>query len=146
MLSATRRVVEGVWLGRAGQGAVLSSYILAEAAVLEGKPAIGMPEFGAERRGAPVRAFNRIVARPLPGDANILPRTPISLADFLVVMDPHLVSARHLVPSLREGAVVVVNTSRTPQETSRLLGVEGVRVFVVNATEMALRHVGRAVV
>jgi len=63
------------WHGRGGQGAVTASEVIASASILEGKYALAFPEFGAERRGAPVRAYTRVTDTPL------IPRTPVERPD-----------------------------------------------------------------
>jgi len=136
------KVVEVTWLGRGGQGAVMASEILAQAAIMEGKTALSIPEFGAERRGAPVRAYNRIA---LTEDAPVT-RTPITRPDILVVMDPSLLKARGLIPPLKRGGLVLANTSKSPGEVLRALGLEGVEAYTINATSIALRVIGRPIV
>jgi len=68
------------WHGRGGQGAVTAGEVLASAAIIEGKYALAFPEFGAERRGAPVRAYTRVTNNP-----NI-PRTPIEKPDVVLFL------------------------------------------------------------
>jgi len=138
---------EGVWLGRAGQGAGLASYILAEAAMLEGKKAFAMPEFGAERRGAPVKAYNRILLQA--EEFDVVPRSPVVEADFLVVMEPHFVARTELFPLLKRGGVVVANSKKEPSELRAKLREalgEGVAVCTVDATRISLEELGRDIV
>uniref|UniRef100_A0A7J3ZKL4 pyruvate synthase n=1 Tax=Fervidicoccus fontis TaxID=683846 RepID=A0A7J3ZKL4_9CREN len=142
-------LVEGIWLGRGGQGIVLASYILAEAAIIEGKVAMAMPEFGAERRGAPVRAYNRILAPGRTKGIGILPRTPVEQADFLVVMEPHLLASRSLFPKLKENATVLVSTERRPEEVCKMLEIvdkSSPRVYTVDAIKVAVETIGRPIV
>ena len=72
------------WHGRGGQGAVTASKLLAEAALEEGKYFQGIPDYGAERMGAPVRAFTRIDSEP------IRPYCQVTEPDAVVVLDPTL--------------------------------------------------------
>ncbi|MEM1927313.1 MAG: 2-oxoacid:acceptor oxidoreductase family protein [Acidilobaceae archaeon] len=119
------------WHGRGGQGAVTGAIVLAVAAVDEGFYAQAFPEFGAERRGAPVRAYNRISRNPIVTRA--------------VVLEPHIVAVldSSLSPSiylsgLKPQGWVVVNTKRRAKDLAESLGVS--RVAVVDATGIALKH------
>ncbi len=135
-------MVEITWLGRGGQGAVMASEILAQAAIMEGRNALSIPEFGAERRGAPVRAYNRIAATL----DTVVPRTPITQPHILVVMDPSLLRARGLMPRVRPGGTVLVNTGKSPSEARAILGRDDLEVHTINATEIAMRVLGRPIV
>ncbi len=124
------------WHGRGGQGAVTAAEILAEAAIEEGKYALAFPEYGAERRGAPVLAFTRIDDRP------ILEREPILEPNVVAVLDSSLTPHVYMRGVRRDG-VVVINTGRAPEEVLehiRGMGLEPPRrIAVVNATEIALK-------
>ena len=119
------------WHGRGGQGAVTASMILAMAAVYQGKYAQAFPEFGAERRGAPVKAYTRIDDKP------ILTRAPILRPDIVVVLDPSLPKNLYLAGA-KETTIFLVNTKRSREEVAKDLGVDPSRVFTVDATRIAL--------
>lgn len=119
------------WHGRGGQGAVTASMILAMAAVYEGKYAQAFPEFGAERRGAPVKAYTRIDDEP------IRTRAPILHPDIVVVLDPSLPKELYLAGS-KETTIFIVNTKRSRSEVAGDLGVDPSRVYTVDATKIAL--------
>jgi len=131
--------IEIRWHGRGGQGAVTASELVAAAAILEGWNALAFPEFGAERRGAPVRAYTRI------SDELIIPRTPIVKPDIVVILDPSLL-INDYVADLREGGVVVVNTRGGPDYIAEKLGLSGGKVVTVDATTIAVKHIGRPIV
>ncbi|WP_460122921.1 2-oxoacid:acceptor oxidoreductase family protein [Stetteria hydrogenophila] len=132
--------VEIRWHGRGGQGAVTASEIVAAAAILEGKYALAFPEFGAERRGAPVKAYTRI------SDSPLVPRTPIVNPDIVVVLDPSLLEL-NVVEGLKPGGVVVVNHSGTPEEVAKILKLTvPAKVAVVDATSIAIKRLGRPIV
>ncbi|CCC82649.1 2-oxoacid:acceptor oxidoreductase family protein [Thermoproteus tenax] len=116
--------------GRGGQGMVTASQVLATAAVMEGKYAQAFPEFGPERRGAPVKAYLRIDDRP------ISKREPVIRPDVVVVADPSLFSSENPLEGLKEGGILVVN------------GVykASVRTYYVDATSLAMKVLGRAIV
>jgi len=77
-------VFDVIWLGRGGQGAVTAATLLAEALIRSGKYALAIPFFGAERRGAPVFAYNRISSE------RILSRARVTSADLVAIARPHV--------------------------------------------------------
>ncbi len=115
--------------GRGGQGAVVASELLAQAAFLDGKMPQSFPFFGVERRGAPVTAFARIDDRP------IRVRTSVTEPDVVVVLDPGLLATTPVSEGLRPGGLLLVNT-RTAAEA--LAGPVGIRRATVDATRIAL--------
>jgi 2-oxoacid:acceptor oxidoreductase gamma subunit (pyruvate/2-ketoisovalerate family)/2-oxoacid:acceptor oxidoreductase delta subunit (pyruvate/2-ketoisovalerate family) len=117
--------------GRGGQGAVIASELLAQAAFLDGKKPQSFPFFGVERRGAPVTAFTRIDDRP------IGVRTSITSPDVVVVLDPGLLERTPVTDGLRPNGLLLVNTSK-PAEM--LVAPAGVRRAAVDATKIALAH------
>lgn len=128
------------WHGRGGQGAVTAAMVLANAAIYEGKYAQAFPEFGAERRGAPVRAYTRVA------DAPIRTRSPILAPDVVVVLDPSLPKEIYL-EGLKEGGVLLVNTKKSPEEFEESMGIGGkYRVYTVDATRIALEVLGLPIV
>jgi len=122
---------------------VTAAEVLAEAAIEEGKYAMAFPEYGAERRGAPVLAFTRIDERP------IYEREPILEPDIVVVLDPSLEPAIYM-RGLKPTGLIVMNTVRGPEELAehiRSHGLEPPRcVAVVDATGIATRHLGAPIV
>jgi pyruvate ferredoxin oxidoreductase gamma subunit len=134
--------LEVTWLGRGGQGAVTASELIASAAIMEGKKANAIPEFGAERRGAPVRAYTRISF-----GWKELPKTPITKPHVVVLLDPSLLRMIPSYISPRENSILIANTKRTPQEVSELLrGMFAVdRIYTVNATRVALDILGKPI-
>jgi pyruvate ferredoxin oxidoreductase gamma subunit len=128
--------------GRGGQGVVSGAEILSVAAFIEGRYAQAFPSFGSERMGAPVMAFCRI------DDKEIRLREPVLEPDALIVQDCTLLHQVDLFSGLPPGGFVLLNTSRTVEQ----LGLESLtrgdrryRIATLPATELALKHVGRAV-
>jgi pyruvate ferredoxin oxidoreductase gamma subunit len=80
------------------------------AAIDEGKSAQAFPSFGPERRGAPVMAFTRVA------DEYIYIRTGITEPDVVVVLDPTVMGAVNVTSGLKEGGIVVANTSIGKEE------------------------------
>lgn len=127
-LEALRRTVEIRFHGRGGQGAVTAASILVRAVQLEGKWGQAIPSFGAERRGAHVLAFARVADRPVPVHSMV--RRP----HVVVVLDPWLLETERekVLEGMRPGATVVANLPKPVD-----LGVEGLRLYWVNATRIA---------
>lgn len=123
--------------GRGGQGAVTAAELLTKAAIKEGKYAQGFAAFGPERRGAPVLAFTRISDEP------IELRSQIYEPDVVVVLDPSLVFTKAVTQGLKANGVLVLNTGRQINEI--LQAFSGYKLAVVNATEIALKHIGVAI-
>jgi len=117
--------------GRGGQGAVLASEMLAQAAFLDGKVPQCFPFFGVERRGAPVTAYARIDERLI----NV--RTSITKPDIVVVLDPGLLKTQPVADGLKPGGLVLVNSRRPPSEID---APPGARRATVDASRIALAH------
>jgi 2-oxoacid:acceptor oxidoreductase gamma subunit (pyruvate/2-ketoisovalerate family) len=117
--------------GRGGQGAVIASELLAQAAFLEGKHPQSFPFFGVERRGAPVTAFTRI------DDAPIQIRTSITTPDIVVVLDSGLMRTINVIAGLKPEGLLLVNSEKAPDKLDvRFQG----RIATVDATGIALAH------
>jgi len=114
----------------------MAAEALALAAFLEGKYAVSFPFFGAERRGAPVRAFTRI------DDKKIRVKTQIYEPDCVVVLDEKLVESEDVIEGLKEDGIVVINTRKKPEEIELS---RSVRCATVDATSIALDKLGRAI-
>ena len=117
--------------GRGGQGAVIASELLAQAAFLDGREPQSFPFFGVERRGAPVTAFARIDDRP------IRVRTSIERPDVVVVLDPGLFRTTPVTDGLSAGGLLLVNSRLAPDE---LPAPAGVRRATVDADRIAVAH------
>jgi 2-oxoacid:acceptor oxidoreductase gamma subunit (pyruvate/2-ketoisovalerate family) len=114
--------------GRGGQGSVTAAELLAHAAFLEGKWVQAIPYFGAERRGAPVKAFARISDEP------ILAHSQIYSPDYVIVLDPAIHKFVDVTEGLKKNGIIIMNTTKKPEET----GLEGWRIATVDATGIAL--------
>ncbi len=116
--------------GRGGQGAVTAANILAIAAMKQGFYSQAFPYFGVERRGAPVQAFTRI------DDKRIDLRMNVYNPDAIVILDPTLMAVVDVTKGLKEGGIIIINTSKKPED----FNFPGFKVATVNATEIALNH------
>jgi len=117
--------------GRGGQGTVVASKILADAISKEGNYVQAYPEFGVERRGAPVIAFIRIDDKP------IYDKSRIYRPDHVVVVDPTLIEAIDVTEGLKEGGIIIINSDKKPEE---LKFPDKYKVVTVNATGIAVKH------
>ena len=126
-------LLEICWHGRGGQGAVTAAKVLAEAVITEGKYAQAFPEFGPERRGAPVRAFNRISSSFFRGFYGVA--TP----SLIIVLDEGLLKTVDVTKGLLAGGTIIINTSWH----RAVLEVEEAEIFGVNAFHIARECTGR---
>jgi len=120
---------------RAGQGAITTATILANAAFEDGKYALSFPTFGAARMGAPMNAFVRI------SDAPIRVRSQIYKPDYVLVQDPSLLRGYDVVAGLKPDGVAVINSAKDPSE----LGLKTkAKVLTTPASRIAKEIMGRA--
>ena len=128
--------------GRGGQGVVSGAELLSVAAFLEGRFAQAFPSFGSERMGAPVMAFCRIADQP------IRLREPVMEPDALIIQDATLLHQVDLFTGLRSGGTVLINARHGAHELGLddlAGGARGYRLHTLAATDLAMKHVGRAV-
>ena len=105
-------MIEIRWHARAGQGAKTAAQLLAEGMLRAGKSVQAFPEYGPERRGAPMRAYTRIDRRP------IRRHDSVTHPDVVVVLDPSLVHESDVTDGMGEGGLVLVNATAVPPELS----------------------------
>ena len=131
------KVVEIRWHGRGGQGAKTASLLLADAAFNTGKFIQGFPEYGPERMGAPITAYNRISDDKLSIHCNIYE------PDYVVVVDDTLLTAVDVTSGLKETGAIIINTTKTPEEIKPLLkGYKG-KVCTVDARTISIDTLGK---
>lgn len=121
--------------GRGGQGAVTSAELLASAAINSGKFAQAFPNFGAERRGAPVIAFFRL------DEVAIRTRNIIYHPDLVLVLDPSLLRLVDVTSGLKPDGVLVTNTRHSGEEIKEELGIKH-SLATVNANKIAKEELG----
>ncbi|RLI37587.1 pyruvate synthase subunit porC [Candidatus Bathyarchaeota archaeon] len=132
-------LIEVRWHGRGGQGIVTVSRLLAHAALLDGKYVQAFPEFGPERRGAPVNGYTRISDEPIVIHSHIY--TP----NIVVIVDPTLLGKIDVTRGLVEGGTVVAHSEKKPEDLRKELGVEKASVYTVNAARIALDILGKPI-
>lgn len=125
------------WHGRGGQGAKTAGYVLAVAAAEQGWTVQAFPEYGAERRGAPMRSYVRI------SDAPIRLRSGIDNPGIVIVLDPSLLATENVTSGLPEDGLLIINTSKSPEEMAETLGNPKVKLCTVDASAISVDTVGR---
>lgn len=131
------RTIEIRWHGRGGQGAKTASLLLADVAFSSGMYVQGFPEYGPERMGAPITAYNRIGKEPIRVHSNIYE------PDFVVVVDESLIESIEVEKGIKEGGAIIVNTEKTPDEVRKeLRGYKG-RLYTCNAREISEACLGK---
>lgn len=124
------------WHGRAGQGIITASRVLAHAAVLDNKHAQAFPEFGPERLGAPISGFTRISDEP------ILIHSQIYHPNSVIVLDKTLLRILDVVRGITEDGVLLIN-AKNPSDISKPSNLGSARIFAVDADEISRRIAGR---
>ncbi|HBC27075.1 MAG TPA: pyruvate synthase [Ruminococcaceae bacterium] len=130
-------IVEIRWHGRGGQGAKTASLLLADAAFNTGKYVQGFPEYGPERMGAPITAYNRISSERSTVHSNIYD------PDYVVVVDETLLSSVDVTKGLKPEGAIVINSPKAPAEIRPLLkGYKG-KVCTIDARRISEQALGR---
>ena len=124
--------------GRGGQGAVTAADLLAVAGFKEGYYTLSFPMFGAEKRGTPVASFLRISDRP------IVQRDEVYNPDYVVVMDPSLIGVVDVLAGIKKDGMLIANYPKGSEDLKRSMNTD-VRVYSINATKMAMEHLGRPI-
>ncbi|MBR5406783.1 MAG: 2-oxoacid:acceptor oxidoreductase family protein [Lachnospiraceae bacterium] len=125
------------WHGRGGQGAKTAALLLADVAFKTGANVQGFPEYGPERMGAPITAYNRISRDRIRVHSNIY--TP----DLVVVVDETLLHSVDVTAGLKEDGAIIVNTPRTATEIAGLLNGYKGRVYTVDARRISVDTLGK---
>ena len=130
-------LIEIRWHGRGGQGAKTASLLLADAAFNTGKYIQGFPEYGPERMGAPITAYNRISNNPITLHWNIYD------PDYVVVGDDSLIESVDVTAGLKKEGAIVINSSKTVEELKEhLKGYEG-KVYTIDARKISMETLGK---
>ncbi|MBX4264511.1 2-oxoacid:acceptor oxidoreductase family protein [Clostridium estertheticum] len=130
------KMIEVRWHGRGGQGAKTASLLLAEVAFSTGKYVQGFPEYGPERMGAPITAYNRVCNDPITLHCNIYK------PDYVAVVDETLINNVDVTAGLKEEGAIVINTTKSPEEIIPLLkGYKG-KVYTIDARKISEEELG----
>lgn len=131
-------LVEIRWHGRGGQGSKTASILLGKVASQLGMNIQAFPEYGPERMGAPVLAYNRI------SDGRLTVHCQIEEPGYVVVLDPTLLDTVDVTEGLRQDGKIIVNTEKKPEEIRKELGYEGGQVYTVDANNITRDELGKA--
>ena len=130
-------LIEIRWHGRGGQGAKTASLLLADAAFNTGKYIQGFPEYGPERMGAPMTAYNRISTNPIRVHSNVYE------PDYVVVVDDTLLSAVDVTSGLKEDGAILINTTKSIDEIKPLLKGYNGNVYTIDARKISEDALGK---
>lgn len=123
--------------GRGGQGSVTAAELIASAAFYDNKFSQAFPNFGVERRGAPVTAFARI------DETCIRLRSQIYDPEYIIIQDQTLVESVDVFAGAKDGTVVLINTEKKVNEFKTPMGV---KIKTIAATDIALEVIGKPII
>lgn len=129
-------LIEIRWHGRGGQGAKTASLLLADAAFNTGKFIQGFPEYGPERMGAPITAYNRISDKPITIHSNIYE------PDFVVVVDDTLLESVPVTAGLKEDGAIVINTTKNSEYLKKVLHGYNGSIYTIDARKISMETLG----
>ena len=130
-------MIEIRWHGRGGQGAKTASLLLADAAFNTGKYIQGFPEYGPERMGAPITAYNRISSSAIRVHSNIYE------PDYVVVVDDTLLESVKVTEGLKTTGAIIINTTKTADELKPLLNGYLGKVYTIDARKVSEEALGK---
>ena len=130
-------LVEIRWHGRGGQGAKTASLLLADAAFNTGKYIQGFPEYGPERMGAPITAYNRISDKPIVIHSNIYD------PDYVVVVDDTLLEVVDVTAGLKETGAIVINTVKDADYLKKVLKGYNGGIYTIDARKVSEEALGK---
>lgn len=130
-------LIEIRWHGRGGQGAKTASLLLADAAFNTGKYIQGFPEYGPERMGAPITAYNRISNQPITIHSNIYE------PDYVVVVDDTLLESVDVTAGLKETGGVIINTTKDEAYLKKVLKGYVGAIYTIDARKVSMETLGK---
>ena len=130
-------LIEIRWHGRGGQGAKTASLLLADAAFNTGKYIQGFPEYGPERMGAPITAYNRISNDPITIHSNIYE------PDYVVVVDDTLLETVDVAAGLKETGAIIINTTKDNDYLVKALNGYKGEIYKIDAKKISIETLGK---
>lgn len=130
-------IIEIRWHGRGGQGAKTASLLLADAAFNTGKYIQGFPEYGPERMGAPITAYNRISTKPITIHSNI------DKPDYVVIVDDSLIDCVDVTNGLKQTGAVVINSTKTNEQLLNNCTKYQGEIYKIDAKEISIKTIGK---
>ncbi|MFP4083143.1 MAG: 2-oxoacid:acceptor oxidoreductase family protein [Candidatus Aminicenantes bacterium] len=135
-----KETIEIRWHGRAGQGVVTAAVTLADVlSTEEGIHVQAFPEFGAEKRGAPILAFNRISKKPIRSHSHVY------YPDIVVVTDPSLLGLINISDGAKEDAFFLMNTTFDISLVREKLSLGERKIYALDAYDIARDEMGKAI-
>jgi 2-oxoisovalerate/pyruvate ferredoxin oxidoreductase gamma subunit len=131
-------MIEIIFNGRGGQGAVTAAQILATAAFQEGKYSHALPYFRAERKGAPVVAYTRISEEPMEV------RGSIDKGDILIILDGALLKSARALANSKSGTLAFINTTQTPEALIEFSENKDIKIDTIDATAISEKIYGQS--
>ncbi len=126
------------WHGRGGQGTVTAAKVFADACLSGGRHVQAFPEYGPERAGAPLRAYNRIASE------EIRLHCPVTNPNIVVVVDATLLDSIDITEGAKDDAAFIINSSKDPKELrTKIKAKPTQRVIAVDASKIAVETIGR---
>ena len=130
-------LIEIRWHGRGGQGAKTACLLLADAAFNTGKYIQGFPEYGPERMGAPITAYNRISNTP------ITIHSAIYEPNYVVVVDDTLLDTVDVTAGLKEDGAIVINTTNDAETLKKKLNGYKGGIYTIDARSISIDALGK---
>jgi pyruvate ferredoxin oxidoreductase gamma subunit len=130
-------LIEIRWHGRGGQGAKTASLLLADAAFNTGKYIQGFPEYGPERMGAPITAYNRISDAPITVHSNIYE------PDYVVVVDDTLLDSVDVTAGLKTSGAIIINTTKDNDYLKKALNGYTGEIYKIDARKVSMETLGK---
>ena len=130
-------LIEIRWHGRGGQGAKTASLLLADAAFNTGKYIQGFPEYGPERMGAPITAYNRISKNPITIHSNIYE------PDYVVVVDDTLLETVDVTAGLKQSGGIIINTTKSKEYLASVLKGYSGDIYTIDARKISIDTLGK---
>lgn len=131
------KLTEIRWHGRGGQGAKTAALLLADVAFQAGKQVQGFPEYGPERMGAPITAYDRI------SDTEIRVHSNIYDPDYVAVVDDTLLHSVNVTGGLKENGGILINTQKSKDEILPFLGDYNGAVYAIDARKVSMETLGK---
>lgn len=129
--------IEIRWHGRGGQGAKTAALLLADVAFKTGKYVQGFPEYGPERMGAPITAYNRVSEKPITIHSNIYD------PDYVAVVDDSLLETIDVTNGLSPEGAIIINTQKSREEIIPLLKDYAGKVYIIDAKDISVKALGK---
>jgi pyruvate ferredoxin oxidoreductase gamma subunit len=135
-----KETIEIRWHGRAGQGVVTAAATVADVLSTEKNIFVqAFPEFGAEKRGAPILAFNRISKKPIRSHSQVY------YPDIVVVTDPSLLGRVDVTSGVKEDAIFLMNTTFDISLIRKTISIGKNKIYALDAYTIAEDELGRAI-